>query len=585
MQNYFFGIVIILFSTSLTAQPIQEGSSIKKMTPLNGPYSSPVEISTVGYSFGRTEKMNLNAERRLTGYTLEGGVTDLKLESEIRISYLLPNSLSLFTFSKNDSIEVKKYQGESSFTYDFKNMLSTINPGGLNGYFLRGQGGSIDKDIESVEVKRKVNGSWKITQQTKDRIEVTYGFEYASRYFFLESSPDSWELSQTGEWKNLEWLSTLNVTKVNAKTFEPKEYWRETSRYDEKRHRAEWIVYKKAGDTYEIQTKYTYKYDEEGREIERVGEGDYPDPEIKKKWTQVYDEKGNVLLSKFEWVEGVWIQTSRTDFERTNDGYWLYTSQRFLNNQWENLYRDKFKYDVSDRLIYSSSEIWERETERWNLAYEAKSKYYAENLLSEIEYYSKEQNQAIGQRWRATYDDASKLKFTETFVCYDLDCEQAKYSPTYKAYYENKSNSDHFSSYYYTNDQWVRFDSVANSYNTDNEIQEAFSRSYDGNFPEQISSQLKYKFNYGIFVITETGKEEIYSTPYPNPVKSLLYVNTSEDEVLVTDATGREFKNRHVLVSQNGTSAIDLSDLSPGMYFIKVSDVEGKTRIHKIVKQ
>jgi hypothetical protein len=584
MRSYIISIGFILFCLSLKGQPIHEGSSIKKINLLKDPYSSPFKNQQSNFSSGRTQKANANSENRLTGYIYEEGITDLKKKSEVKILYTLPNNLSYYYFNEGDSSEMRRYQLGASFEYKYENILSTINPGGVIGYFIRDQDGSIDNDTETLEVKRKINGKWKTTQQIKDKREIPYGFEYGYRYSFLESSPDSWEVSVSGEWKNSEWIATLNAIQVNAQTFAAKEYWRELSRFDEKRHRKEWISYKLINDLYVVQTSFTYKYDEQGREIEKIGEGDYPNPEIKKKWIQAYDEKGNVLLSKFELKGEEWVQTNRTNFERTSEGAWLYTSQRLVSSLWENSYRDKFLYDVADRLIYSSSENWDKVEQKWNLSYESKSKYYAGDLVAEIEYYSTDQNQYTGQRWKATYDENKKLKFTETFICYDLDCQQAKFSPTYKAYYENKDNADYFTSYYYTADRWVRFDSVANRYSEKNEIVEGFWCSYEGSYPEQIRAQLRYKFNYEIFVLTETEQEN-HIGAYPNPVHSLLYLDHVGSQVLITDLAGKQIANVKIEISQNGMSTINMSDFEPGMYFLKYSDGDGKIRIQKIVKQ
>jgi len=65
---------------------------------------------------------------------------------------------------------------------------------------------------------------------------------------------------------------------------------------------------------------------------------------------------------------------------------------------------------------------------------------------------------------------------------------------------------------------------------------------------------------------------------YPNPVEDILYLNQTVDKIEVYSATGS------IVKSTKTTSSIDINELSPGIYIVKLS-ISGKTDTRKIVKK
>ena len=85
------------------------------------------------------------------------------------------------------------------------------------------------------------------------------------------------------------------------------------------------------------------------------------------------------------------------------------------------------------------------------------------------------------------------------------------------------------------------------------------------------------------------GTQEFENTlfkAYPNPTENLLTIalqNNAEviDTVSVYDISGKTMK---VQKTANATVVLDLSDLSRGIYFVKVQS-EGQEKVLKVVKE
>jgi hypothetical protein len=586
-SRFYFLVGAMVLFLSLRGQDINEKPLFTAQPIPKGPYIFPVENAPI-QSIERSEKRINTSQRRPTGYVYETGTTDLIKLSEVKLAYTLPSIITYSSFYSADTSEIRHYEMDSSFDYNYRDIISIINPGGFNGYFLREQGGSLIGNYLSSQSKQKINGKWVLSGKADDRVQVSYGYEYGNQYSFSNLCPNSLEYQSKGEWKEEQWIYTMDITVRDCQTLTAKEYWREIRRFDDKHRKLEWSSYKKTGDSYLLEYHDSFKYDEQGREIEKLTEGGYPNPEILKKYIQTYDEKGNSLLATYELNGTLWVQTSKTMAERTSDDSYVYTHQYFKNNMWQDGYREKYQFDISGRVSYSSEERWNDVSKTWDLKSYDLIKYYTGDLVSERESYSNWGDEDEGYKQLIGYDENESVKMSQTFKCSTLgNCQQRNYVPTYKAYYEDRDDDklDYFTSYLFTSDQkWVRFDSVANRYSENDEIVESFWRGYDGNYPEKISFQNRYTFTYDTFVIMEAEEQEKSSAPYPNPVNNILHLDQDLKPIFVTDVTGKEL-NHPKIDFQNGKTIIDMSYFLPGMYFIKVSTTSGKLQVHKVIKQ
>lgn len=71
---------------------------------------------------------------------------------------------------------------------------------------------------------------------------------------------------------------------------------------------------------------------------------------------------------------------------------------------------------------------------------------------------------------------------------------------------------------------------------------------------------------------------------YPNPAQSILYYESAEtvSEITLSDITGQSVK---ILTAPEKLGQLSLSGLSPGIYFIKVTDAQGTSSTHRFVKE
>ena len=66
---------------------------------------------------------------------------------------------------------------------------------------------------------------------------------------------------------------------------------------------------------------------------------------------------------------------------------------------------------------------------------------------------------------------------------------------------------------------------------------------------------------------------------HPNPTNGILYVDAENlQKVEVLNLLGQK-------VQSKGGSTIDLSELGNGVYFVKVTDEEGRVEVRKVVKE
>jgi len=149
-------------------------------------------------------------------------------------------------------------------------------------------------------------------------------------------------------------------------------------------------------------------------------------------------------------------------------------------------------------------------------------------------------------------------------------------------------NSDHFDvEYSKDGSTWTSIGTVAAAGNS------SITKSYSLNHPNPINGANYYRLKQ-----VDIGGAFVYSTirvvnfnsktgirVMPNPVVDRLYITSdaslSFKSVSVYAADGKQLQQTGTFVSGN---SIDMSRLPTGTYFIKITDANGNTETHSILK-
>jgi PKD repeat protein len=123
---------------------------------------------------------------------------------------------------------------------------------------------------------------------------------------------------------------------------------------------------------------------------------------------------------------------------------------------------------------------------------------------------------------------------------------------------------------------------------------------------EKENLRFKFEFTSGggnniflddISLVSTTGIENYMSADnilvYPNPVKEVLYINLKNtgdeiNKISVMDMSGREVKritSFEIQTASDGLLSLDVSSMSPGVYFIQFSGKEVNPVIKKVIVQ
>jgi len=89
---------------------------------------------------------------------------------------------------------------------------------------------------------------------------------------------------------------------------------------------------------------------------------------------------------------------------------------------------------------------------------------------------------------------------------------------------------------------------------------------------------------FDVFVINFNDipeSEDLPYTLYPNPATDMLFIRSESpiEQVRIFNASGQLIK------TEKNTSGINISDISPGIYFTEITNSRGETRTIKIIKQ
>ena len=95
-----------------------------------------------------------------------------------------------------------------------------------------------------------------------------------------------------------------------------------------------------------------------------------------------------------------------------------------------------------------------------------------------------------------------------------------------------------------------------------------------------VTSVVQQLVDTSVLAITTAGASSAVVKMYPNPVQSLLHIesNTDVNEIEIYDASGRLMQK-----SNENTKSIDCSNLEPAMYWLKITTTAA-THYHKFIK-
>ena len=520
------------------------------------------------------------SQQRITGYTHVTKTSQSETNLDVNINYQDHFSIKIHTTSGEDSVSKTTYKMDPSFQYkysDLAQMLTWAFP-------PRFQEGNLHGQYLSAETSKKIDNQWRVTNKQSDRKDVPYGFEYETGYSHEFYCPNlSYEYNSKGEWNNNEWIRTLDVTIHDCQNG-PIEYWREVHNYDQKRQNTLLSLYVRKGDLYELEFQYTYKYDEQGRQIERTAIGDYPEPEKAKKWFINYDEKGNPLYKKYTMEGQEWVETYKTINERTADGGYLYTMVNLINGAWTNSWREKILYNADGNIVEWYYEVWNQDLQLWKRTFYAKNVYFPDGRVIEEFIYSFDST--FGFKDIYEFDENKEIKASKSFECNsDEKCAQDIYTPTYKAYFNNNGDNDldYLATVRFIDEKWLPMDSLVNRYNHNNEILESYSISHDYYQPQQVSFEQKFVYRYEPFVVTGIERESDLLNVYPNPTKGLVRLKGAIESVLIFDTQGQNMRLKPIYSTEDDVT-IDMSLLPAGIYFLKTQS-QNSLQVYKIVRE
>jgi hypothetical protein len=455
---------------------------------------------------------------------------------------LVLNLIILFTISTSSFAQVQKYK---------KNQI-------LN----------IPEDISTVLVY-KVNG-----------IDQRFSYSYNSNGFVVN---ELCEQLNNGIWENYEKnsytydskgnkLSTLNETYIDNSWIPSYKY---SYSYDSKGNLLTELLENYTNNSWVNSNRKSYIYNTKDKILEDLSEvyvnGDWV---FINKNTNTYDNNGNLIIyisEKFK--EGQWVVFSKgTNTFDKNDN--LYESYGYYYDNVNKAYHSTYLYDTNGKRIKGTTEI----------LYNSKWELYNRNTYS--------------------YDLKGnvKIELVEKFVF-----DQWENSSRYTTNYDTIGNKISYSGEVFKDNQWQNEKRFSYNYNNNGNLLKGISEDFkngswiNSKYDAFFYVNEKYKIFIG-FKIEITYKDptsiNIDAVPNqlslsisPNPASDYIIINVGAgskpalmDEIEIFNIFGEKTTPSNLsgltpLIAKEGNFKIDVSNLSPGVYFIRIGD-----RFEKFIK-
>jgi YD repeat-containing protein len=245
-----------------------------------------------------------------------------------------------------------------------------------------------------------------------------------------------------------------------------------------------------------------------------------------------------------KWIAGAWqnLNYYNYTFNASNKPISnLYKSWNTATSAWRDVSKSTFTYDINDDITYTLAESWYSNT--WN------------NGANYTYTYDINHNQlsVIAQSWNATFGWVNSSNNVKTY-------DASNNIIFYLNQYWNTSNSS-----------WRRASTSSNNYDINNFKKNITNKHYDSSNDVNISAEDSTVYYYHSVVgLNELALKEKSISVYPNPSNGILNIRSSN---IINSI--ELYNNLGVLVSKPEimyNNQIDLSSLSKGMYFLKVSD-------------
>lgn len=367
-----------------------------------------------------------------------------------------------------------------------------------------------------------------------------------------------------------------------------------------------------------------FTYDANNNNTQQIDQYYYPSWENTYRRAMTFDSNSNLTNSMIQdWISGAWVNYSQevNTFDIHNN---LSTSiyQTWNSGAWKNNSEQVFTYDSNNNLINKTTYVWNGSS--WGISAQYLYTYDSNNNQTTHIYQNwngsswNNNNQSfstydsnnhrilyVSQIWNGTSWDNDKkmtstynvnnltdslrqywaasqwLNTTKQMNTYDVNNNRTlslnlnwngsswvnmnQYLMTYDASGNNLSN------FYQTwvSNNWSTATKIKYTYDADNFMKTKVRLNYNTFGFLGNGDSANYYF-HTVVGLNELSKKENTITLYPNPSKGVVTIKSSKKIITI-----EVFNNLGVLVSKpdfKDDHTIDLSDLSKGLYFIKMSD-------------
>ena len=312
-------------------------------------------------------------------------------------------------------------------------------------------------------------------------------------------------------------------------------------------------------DAMESSEYWMYSYNEEGR-LERTDYKDEYDDDYHRHWLYEYENEGKtkiesyyssyqgfvlVMRTAYEYDEafnllsafrekynasGEPTQTTLTTHSYTPSGEKAAeVTQTLIDGEWVNTSIIRYVYDENDRVTERQVGVWSNETSDWYLTNRITYVLNEEEMTLTVSFYKKE-----NEEWE----------------------------------WDNYHSQPVFYVPYLTEQQHaLRF------------------FAYDPMFESENISQFVFTLdamNKPTYVVAEK-RENLHCTIHPNPTNGMVTVaGTNLSQAMVVNSLGQCVATAQ---GEGGSLTVDISGLPAGIYFVNITDSEGRKCVRKVVKE
>ena len=326
--------------------------------------------------------------------------------------------------------------------------------------------------------------------------------------------------------------------------------------------------------------KITYTYDDRNNlltEFEQRWSIKNNDFENRSFRTYTYDDNNNKIseiykdwhiFPKEEWR--LIYQNVYTYDENKNKISELNQSWHYLNEEWFNNTQTLYTYNGSNYLL---SEIKQKLQNTWTITYQNINTYDENNNLL-IEFYH---NSETGNTWQSffTYDDNNNRlseifqRFIDSLWVNDLKFEWS---------YDENHNCILTENWKWENENWQSAPWFFTFYYNNMQSNISFAHTLNA-----TASYINIKN-----IVKTTDLEPVTISIYPNPTTGDFWISQIESrisQIEILDVLGRTVRNLCISTDSNSNVVkIDISDLSTGVFFLKVYTDNGRIHIQKLIK-